>query len=515
MPDKPGYYLWHLAAIDVLSTDDSGDAPVITGTIWDRIPAGPPALVALIDTGCSRLHPNLASRVDPDSIDFISHVHGAKYTDPAIDPGAGETTQAHFTGLDVTGLGDLGLDVLGESWLEDLVAELAESTGVSRSLIDVDELFGAHGTACAGLMVAEPGAVDGAGEAVPPEALRDDPAEPPAEGDILPYFGVDPFSRLLSIRTGFDDNAAPLIAAFLYAWMKGAHAIVLPRGLPDPARRNLPVRDTLTAGLDSRAAQPQADLFARLQAEAERPNSSYSPQTGFLDRRPWDVLRAVILAIGRRIPIFCAAGNEGESQLIYPANLADGDNGIIAVGAVTARGYRAGYANYGEGLTLVAPSGDSTVCNRTQYRQPDPERHPDDADLVPVRTPAQVSIPFSELDLLTTDLPGPFGYSAEGRRDRGEIGEKGYYTDFSGSSGAVALAGGIGVLVQRARLARGEAPLDGRAMKELLVRTAQPGLPDGTPLTPDPMNSPLEEAEDPDYFFGAGRISACAALPGA
>lgn len=75
-----------------------------------------------------------------------------------------------------------------------------------------------------------------------------------------------------------------------------------------------------------------------------------------------------MLAISRKIPIVCAAGNDAESQLIYPAALAADDNGIIAVGAVTAEGFRSGYSDYGEGLTLVAPLDDYEVYNRHQSR---------------------------------------------------------------------------------------------------------------------------------------------------
>ncbi|RYZ34052.1 MAG: peptidase S8, partial [Sphingobacteriales bacterium] len=65
-----------------------------------------------------------------------------------------------------------------------------------------------------------------------------------------------------------------------------------------------------------------------------------------------------------------------------------------------------------------------------------------------------VAIPHSHLSLLTTDLPGSFGY-AEGSEpyssvfpplDNPGLGG-GYYTSFGGTSGAAALVAGAAALV--------------------------------------------------------------------
>ncbi|MGO8656540.1 peptidase S8, partial [Rhizobium ruizarguesonis] len=68
--------------------------------------------------------------------------------------------------------------------------------------------------------------------------------------NVIPYFGVDPFSRLISIRTSFEDDVRQFIAAFLYAYHQRADVIVLPRGLPDPKRSIVDPKNELKADLE-------------------------------------------------------------------------------------------------------------------------------------------------------------------------------------------------------------------------------------------------------------------------
>lgn len=515
--DRP-YFLWHLAALNVIDADFTGSpSPFVASTVWDMILArtkrpDAEARVALIDTGVSCLHPNLASRViAEDSIDLVTHRFGARYDLPGTD--SGETKRAFFAELDLDGLGPLGLPAFETEYLEDFVAALRGSEGVVRRLIDHDELFGAHGTSCAGLIVAEPGA-DAAGAGGPLAVTRPG-ATPSADPAVLPYFGVDPFSRIFSIRTGFDADAEQFIAAFLYAWMKRAEVIVLPRGIPDPVRSRLPVRDYLSASLEKYHNSDIADLFARLDP-GRGESDPKAEERGFLPARRWDVLRALILAISRRIPVVCAAGNDGESQVIYPASLAEEEGGVIAVGAITTEGYRSGYSNYG-GVTLVAPSDDGEVINRQQIRQGPSE--PDEADLalVPRQSiPGITQIPYSAMPLITTDLPGAFGYQADGQRGIGHAAlRQGLYTEFGGTSGAASLIGGLAALMQRARRAAGLPVLDGVQLKNVLIGSCfldHPVRPGTRPPAADPMNAALDIHEDLSHFFGAGLPDAALAV---
>lgn len=522
-PTPPRYFwLWHLAALNVIKADFGSapailpsenetsirpqPAPPITATLWDSIPnAGTiAATAALIDTGVSRTHPNLAARIDTArSIDLTSHRYGAQ-TEPVL-PGTTSATReekrSYFAGISLDGLGPLQLAPHEMEYLESMVAEYRGAKGVLRRMIDPEETFASHGTSCAGLIVGEPAVV-------PMPVGQVETANNP---NLLPYFGVDPFSKLLSIRTSFEADPHQFIAAFLYAWSCRVDVIIMPRGLPDPIRSRLTPKTDLMADLETWRGRQAADLYARMEADSLQDKDATAAQTGHLPDRPWAILKQLILAISRQIPVVCAAGNDGESQLIYPACLAADDNGIIAVGAVTAEGYRSGYSNYGDGLTLVAPSDDYEIYNRHQTRldQIDPLRAMHDYSVGSAR-----EYVFSSLDLVTTDLPGVFGYDAghapwsfvlPGQGNAGDGG--GYYTAFGGTSGASSLIGGLVLLAQRARQAHGKTALTGLQAKALICDAssiAASVAPGTRPLTPDTMNADDEDQIDLEYFFGAG-----------
>ena len=67
---------------------------------------------------------------------------------------------------------------------------------------------------------------------------------------------------------------------------------------------------------------------------------------------------ALAYAYNKGVTIVCAAGNDGQPTLIYPAAY---NAYCIAVGAIRYDETRAHYSNYGSGLDLVAPGGDLDV----------------------------------------------------------------------------------------------------------------------------------------------------------
>ena len=541
LPPLPHYYLWHLVALGVIEADfgPAGpgelpklDAPTITGTVWDGIAkkypgASSPARVAMIDIGIAADHPNLASRIDKaNSIDLVSHPFGAKVAPTAgATPFDAEETAQHFAGLSASGLDMSALAPAEQAYLDAEITILSQSKGVVRRLVNNEGAFASHGTAVAGLVVGEPAielAGTGPGDV---SILHDDTTEPMpgANRNLLPYFGVDPFSQLISIKTAFEQDPNHFIAAFLYAWKCQADVILLPRGLPDPVRGRLASKPELRDDLDDPRNWERADLYARLE-EATPPGSEVRPHA-VGKRAPsetaWSTLEKLILAISKQIPVICAAGNDGESQLIYPAKLAAPENGIVAVGAVTLRGYRSGYSNYGAGLTLVAPSDDGEVYNRHQMRL---DRTDPVIDEHFFYRGTGAAIPYSEFSLLTTDVPGALGY-VEGAEpysliapplDNPGIGG-GYYTSFGGTSGAAALVAGVAALLARANKARngGAARLDGTACKTLLVNASNRNAavrPGTQALEPDPMNADGEASKGKSYYFGAGLLSASDAV---
>jgi hypothetical protein len=298
-------------------------------------------------------------------------------------------------------------------------------------------------------------------------------------------------------------------------------AASLPRALHSSLRAGFPLRHKpeLEDDLQLRRNWERADLMERLNAvdtSTELRPHAIAP----VARRDigWDVLAQLVVAISKHVPVICAAGNDGESQLIYPANLAADDNGIVAVGAVSGVGCRSGYSNYGEGLTLVAPSDDGEVYNRHQIRidRTDPmvDQH---AYVAGTATP----VPYSPLALLTTDLPGSLGY-AQGVEPFASIFPPlpgagmggGLYTAFGGTSGASALVGGVVALAARAhKTAQNDATarLTGPQMKALLVAACSLDArvtPGTDKLTRDPMNADNETSKPMSYFFGAGLVDA-------
>lgn len=66
---------------------------------------------------------------------------------------------------------------------------------------------------------------------------------------------------------------------------------------------------------------------------------------------------AIKYAYNKGVVIVCAAGNDGRSQVSYPAAYTE----CIAVGATRFDGSRVRYSNYGSALDIVAPGGDTSV----------------------------------------------------------------------------------------------------------------------------------------------------------
>jgi len=76
--------------------------------------------------------------------------------------------------------------------------------------------------------------------------------------------------------------------------------------------------------------------------------------------------QAIQTAAAQGIIIVAAAGNSGESTVKYPAGYTE----VIGVGATNTDSSRASYSNYGSGITLVAPGGD-TALDLNADGQPD------------------------------------------------------------------------------------------------------------------------------------------------
>jgi len=531
-PYPPYYYLWHLCTLGVLRAErvDGSPCPRIVGTVWDDLDtecgseAYHPATIAMIDVGVGHNHPNLMQVDMGRAIDLVTHRYGARRR-PIVADGDlhSEKKLAFFDNLSIEGLDLRSFSEDEQKALTSFVNELKESRGVVRMTEALDAALPSHGTAVAGLAVGDPGLVfNGDGGVPEPVSLQDFVKQGPKgrplsiRNNVVPYVGVDPFSKLVPIKTSFDEDPRPLMAALLYAYKIGSDVILMPRDIPDPTRGILTVKEEQSA---QECQNGSASGAIRRDESATRDE--------------WTILKKLLISISKKIPIVCAAGNSGESQLIYPACLAgegaDGKetNGIIAVGAVNADGCRAGYSNYGEGLTVVAPSNDGEIYNRYQARidwgNPATKLHQ-------YGLGSLQEIPYSHYTIATTDLPGAWGYAGGSvpyvanlppEKNPGFAG--GYYTGFGGTSAAAGLIAGVVALMSRAHkaYAGSDARLSGIEAKTTLMAAAnlrperlqsQSDEARGFEFKPDPMNSEVEAKGDPILFFGAGLVDAAEAI---
>ncbi|HRE19417.1 MAG TPA: S8 family serine peptidase [Rhabdaerophilum sp.] len=441
---EPATYsaFWHLEAIGVLSAGNHRKA------LWSQIGENETARLALIDTGVEFDHPYLANVEKERSVDLTGEpvpAHGL----------AGGLPRPFAT------LANPGLAGAAGRYVDALIARYRDCVPYNavHSVGALAKGFSEHGTACAGLAI----------------------ASPPKQGNppFVPYAGVDPLGRLISITTSFENEPDRMILAFLYAAAAKADVILFPRALTP----------------------------ALLVKSADEP----------CDRPAWDVLREVILAVSKRVPVVCAAGNEAESTLTSPAALADEaaweENGVIAVGAMSYLGFRSAYSTYGTGLTLAGPSSDMEMLTADQARidWTDPENL-----VLPVEGAAirngldHRSTTYCEQSLMALDLTGNLGLDRPGSSPFQQ--GTGSFTMFGGTSGASSIVAGVALLLQRARRAATKTPLSGPVMKRLLADTARTkDFPHTSKciLTPDYING---NQLKPKEAFGAGLVDAAAAL---
>ena len=417
--------LWHLVTMGVLTPDHTPNGwqpPAAT----DR-----KARVAMIDTSVAVTHPNLAPAINSSlALDFFSTRLGA------------------FPYLDDDKIGALDLNTktkvtTGLPRSSDLLAELIDRLshgspareGSIRPMTSPE--FSNHGTAIAGLIGSRPGILS--------EMLETGEPDPNFKDIPLPYCGVDPTCEIVPISTNFNPDPEHLILALLYAELIDADVILIPRVFSDPSR-TVPELNQIIDGV------PLRDLVAP---------TPHDPS----DMEAWEELATLLINISMQRPIVCAAGNSQEDHGIYPANLASEHNGIIAVGAVNAKGFNSGYSAT-RNVTISAPSDDAQIYDRKEVRL-DPNAR--STSEMPEGVPSNDK--FSSFDIISTDVPGIFGYSAGPfTRDDPDLGihEFGsYFCSFGGTSASSALvAGFLSLAHSTGELAK---DTDGLAAKDWLL----------------------------------------------
>lgn len=446
--------LWHLVSMGVLKADHSVNAWEPDDTLKRK------TRVAIIDTSVAADHPNLADAIDRKrAFDLFStrlgafSYRGKDETVGALDLNAGTKVTEKLP--------------RASELLAQLIDRLSHDSPVRlggvQPMTSAD--FSNHGTAVAGLIGARP---------VVAKKADGYPSPIPEMDDVpLPYCGADPNCEIVPISTNLDADPESLILAFLYAELIDADVIHVPRIIPDPTR-TVPELHQMVDGKVLR------DLVAHTDVSDEQMEA-------------WEELATLMVNISLERPIVCAAGNANEEYGIYPANLASEHNGIISVGAVNAKGFSSGYSATSN-VTVCAPSDDSEIYDRTEIRldphRPDKDIHGDPADVSNKK--------FSSFDIITTDVPGPYGYEGspfssdepdDGLREFGS-----YFCRFGGTSAASALISGFLALAR----STGAVPhdVDGLAAKAWLMSRVSV-LPDdpnefrfavwaGEPTFPDP-----------------------------
>lgn len=354
--------LWHLERVGLEMAQALATPDGWPNGWQEALSRGTPTRIALIDTPVSFDSPNLQGVFDHDkAIDF--------------------TTAAPLDPLELAP--DSPVDRAAA--IEAQVAAYLADPPPYRAAEALNA--GSHGTAMAGVLGARPAMA----ALYRPERLgldgqaEDEPAQ--AELMPLPYAGIDPTCRILPIAVSARPGPDELFAAFVYAEATGVDMIVIAIDMPRPVDDEGNLTDY---GRSSESYLGAAAL------------------TGF-----WELLSARIVAISRSVPVFCGAGNEPD-RLAYPAALAAlDDNGIFAVGALSSAGEVASYSPGPDMVTLFGPSGDTERVDRAAKPRLDVYRDDfgDEEEAYYVETPDSYT-PLPVLDVITTDLPGPYGYNA-------------------------------------------------------------------------------------------------------
>jgi subtilisin family serine protease len=419
--------------------------------------------VFIIDNGAYVAHPYLTTIDQSLAIDLRARPRGLSYS-----------KHPDFS-IPGSVLDGLALSAGHRATIEAILAMSSRYRADPPAESAFQRTFPSHGTSAAGII----------GARLPSFSDRQPPGWRPALE--VPFTGVDPSCTIVPVATSMKPDPEALIRAFAYALHHEADVIHLPRGV---------------------AVDWKEDT-----GEYDNVGKTIKPEEGLAEN--WDAFEAFLVALSMQVPVVCAAGNSGESTVAYPGSLARPDNGIITVGAATAHGFRASYSNYGEGLTLVAPSDDAPAFSRHQMRLNERGKRyvfHDYASYAADKGGPLPRVKLSMRGIFTTDIPGqrgytgatPLGFDDDDERyvlERNPV--EGAFTLFGGTSAASAIVAGVASLV--ARTARANDPtarLDGRTMKELLTQSCS-----FTGLHLDVFND-HERPPSREQLFGSGMIRA-------
>lgn len=170
---------------------------------------------------------------------------------------------------------------------------------------------------------------------------------------------------------------------------------------------------------------------------------------------------------------------------VYP-----GIDGVVVVAAATSLRRKSGYSNWGEHITLTAPSNNFHALASL----PDFQANYRGLGQIAASNRPGHGQPFIPLP----DDPGTIG-----------VEEQNYTFDFGGTSGAAPVVSGVAGLMLSAN-----PDLDAQDVKRILMATADRNLDPTTDLAVDPNHQGFtgEFVNGRSLFFGAGRINAYRAV---
>ncbi|MDX8355561.1 S8 family serine peptidase [Cognatiyoonia sp. IB215182] len=424
---RPAFHsLWHLKELGVV-----GDLENYVSAAWDEAKAytddakHPPMRVVIIDTPVDYNHPNLKDTINKSLMrDFSRFDLGAfAVLDTRVVPHNDverENIELAVEAIDP----DLSAAIASErTWID--------ANKHNNELLKMSELqvFGAHGTAVAGLIGARPTTIN----------LREPAFFHGREDGFydksvirqcveLPYTGMNPFCEIVPISVSASPRPEMLINAIQYA----------------------------------RAVSPAVVVIAD---SWERPQD----WRGTI----WEDLEQAFLSLCEGSLVFCAAGNEDLEKLVYPASLSSKTQGPWAVGAceryytdteviVNDLSYSPDFET-AIGLKQTSDGQDmSQWMIRTlstelpRFDTSEQKIDPWEAIDKELGSPKATGL-YPPRDIIATDLPGRFGYnpasyeyvpSPEG--EHYEIAS--LFCRFAGTSASAAIAGGLASLIPPEKL---------------------------------------------------------------
>ncbi|WP_299212011.1 S8 family serine peptidase [uncultured Tateyamaria sp.] len=321
----------------------------------------------------------------------------------------------------VRSLGDNLSEDLQSEWYTIVKALMAPSEKLKMD--DPSSYFGAHGTACAGLV----------GARAPKPGGRVGP---------IPYFGVNPFCKIRSYATPYSHEFLPIIHALIDVLLSDAEVVLIPRGVPN--------MDALSH-------------FAQKSGHTTRITTNRGERTlQFDDQAQFDklkkhqaILEGLLKLTASRKYLVLAAGNDGlPDEFSYPAQALKDDCNVFIVGARNSLGHCSAYTNGKmSDKTLWMLSDDSVMFDNDTWSLDERSFVGSDFSYDPHMSQQHKKNTYDPWGIMSLDVRGNYGYSAGGHEDPRygdeDLETRGLYSIFGGTSAASSLmAGLIALLVQ-------------------------------------------------------------------